>query len=333
VAKKQLCRRCGSGLADSSAFCGRCGTRKESPASLWGTAEQSLGAPRGWFADPFRRYAYRYWNGDVWTEFVYSGTYGTYGTYGSDVLSIDNQDDLRGPDGAWEASPRSLALSVAGLVIAFGLSFLFVLPLLLLGHPGGDLALLVVSEAGLWTGLFGTCVITSRRYGTGHVRADFRLQFRWADLLIGFVGAMVARCFAGIVLVPFIHALRSAGNPDQSLYSVTSLGASGWIVLILLSCAGAPLFEELFFRGLLQGQLAERFGPAVAIGVTAVVFGAAHIANDPGIAGLLLALSVGAAGVVLGVVRHLTGRLGSSIATHAFFNISAVVALAFVGSR
>jgi membrane protease YdiL (CAAX protease family) len=42
---------------------------------------------------------------------------------------------------------------------------------------------------------------------------------------------------------------------------------------------------------------------------------------------------VGAAGVVLGVVRHLTGRLGSSIATHALFNVTAVVALAFVGTR
>jgi hypothetical protein len=223
--------------------------------------------------------------------------------------------------------------SIVGLAIAFVLSFLFVLPLLLLGHPGGNLALLVVSEAGLWTGLFGTCVVTSHRYGTGRVRSDFGLRFRWIDLVIGLVGAIVARCFAALVLVPFIHVLRTAGNPDHTLDAVTKLGASGWTVLILLSCVGAPLFEELFFRGLLQGQLVERFGPGVAIAVTAVVFGAAHIANDPGIAGLLLALSVGASGIVLGVVRHFTGRLGSSIATHSLFNVTAIVALAFVGSR
>jgi membrane protease YdiL (CAAX protease family) len=327
VARRQRCRRCGHALTDSSVFCGKCGTRQHSSTPAWNGGSDIRECTPGWFGDPFRRHAYRYWNGDIWTEHVYSSSYGL------DVLSIDSQEDLRTPDGAWQASFGSLALSIAGLVIAFVLSFLFILPLLLLGHPGGNLALLVVSEAGLWTGLFGTCIITSRRYGTGNVRSDFRIRFRWLDLLIGFVGAIVARCFAALVLVPFIHLVRSAGNADRALDSVTKLGVSGWTVLVVLSCVGAPLFEELFFRGLLQGQLVERCGPGIAIAVTAVVFGAAHIANDPGIAGLLLALSVGAAGVVLGVVRHLTGRLGSSIATHALFNVTAVVALAFVGSR
>jgi uncharacterized protein len=249
------------------------------------------------------------------------------------VLSFDVADEPRTPDGAWPASLGSLALSIAGIVIAFVLSFLFILPLLLLGHPGGTLALLVVSEAGLWTGLFGTCVLTSHRYGTGNVRIDFRVRFRWVDILIGFVAAVVARCFAALVLIPFVHVARTAGNPDQSLTSITNVGALGWLVLVLLTCVGAPLFEELFFRGLLQGQLVERFGPGIAIAVTSVIFGAAHIANDPGVAGLLLALSVGAGGVVLGVVRHLTGRLGSSMVTHALFNTVAVVALVFVASN
>jgi uncharacterized protein len=327
VPRGRRCRRCGDTLTDSSVFCGKCGTRQHSSTHTWSGRSDIGGGTPGWFGDPFRRYAYRYWNGDIWTEHVYSSSYGI------DVLSLDSQEDLRTPDGAWQASFGSLALSIAGLAIAFVLSFLFVLPLLLLGHPGGNLALLVVSEAGLWAGLFGTCLITSHRYGTGNVRSDFRLRFRWLDLLIGFAGAIVARCFAALVLVPFIHLFRTAGNPDKALDSVTKLGVSGWTVLVVLSCIGAPLFEELFFRGLLQGQLVERFGPGIAIAVTSVVFGAAHIANDPGIAGLLLALSVGAGGVVLGVVRHLTGRLGSSIATHAFFNVTAVVALAFVGSR
>jgi membrane protease YdiL (CAAX protease family) len=327
MTKTQGCRRCGESLVDPSAFCGKCGTRQHSPTLAWsGDGELGQGTP-GWYGDPFRRFAYRYWNGDIWTEHVYSGSHEL------DVLSIESQENLRMPDGAWQASTGSMALSITGLVIAFALSFLFVLPLLLLGHPGGNLALLVVSEAGLWTGLFGTCVVTSHRYGTGKVQNDFRLRFRWLDLLIGLVGAIVARCFAALVLIPFLHLVRTAGNADQTLDSVTKLGASGWTVLIVLSCIGAPFFEEMFFRGLLQGQLVERFGPGIAIAVTAVVFGAAHIANDPGVAGLLLALTVGAAGVVLGVVRHLTGRLGSSIATHALFNVTAIVALAFVGSR
>ena len=295
-------------------------------APAWSTEGATSPNAPGWFHDPFGRQPYRYWNGETWTEHVYSDR------FGQDVISIDSLRATRTPDGAWKASFGSLALSVVGLAVAFGLAFLFVLPFLLLGHRGGPIIGLVVSEAGLWTGLFGTCVVTSRRYGTGKIRADFRVRFRWIDMTVGFGAAIVARCFAAVVLLPFIRVLRSAGNPDRSLYSISSLGSSGWLALVLVTCVGAPLFEELFFRGLLQGQLVERFGPGIGVAVTAVVFGAAHIANDPGVAGLLLALSVGASGIVLGVVRHLTGRLGSSMVTHALFNAAAVVLLALTAS-
>jgi hypothetical protein len=282
--------------------------------------------PPGWYKDPFEHQPYRYWDGQLWTSRVYGGTYGT------DVVSIDARRDERLPDGAWRATPGSLALTVTGLVVSFGLSIVFVLPLLFLNHLGGPIALLVVSEAGLWTGFFGTCFVTSRRYGTGSIRNDFRLRFRWIDLAIGLGASIVARCLSIVVLIPFAHELHAVGNPDQSLYSVTSLGASGWLILGLVTCVGAPFFEEMFFRGLLQSQLVERWGPAAAIAVTSVVFGAAHIANDPGVAGLLLGLSVGAAGVVLGVIRHMTNRLGSSMLSHALFNGGALLLLAFVSS-
>lgn len=318
------CRRCGTRLDDSSAFCGRCGTRQRSaPVPANRAAGRAVPGAPGWFADPFARHNLRYWNGEIWTEHVYSST------YEDDLLSIDNLAVGRVPDGAWRASFGSLALSILGLLVAFALSILFVLPLVLTRHRGGPLVLLVVSEGGLWAGLFGTCYFTSRRYGNGSVRLDFRLRFRWIDLLIGFVAAIVARCCAAVVLLPFVHVLQSAGNPDSSLFDISKLGAVGWIVLALVTCVGAPLFEELYFRGLLQGQLVERFGPTIGVGVTSLVFGAAHIANDPGIAGLLLALTVGTSGIVLGVVRHLTGRLGSSMMTHAMFNATALLVLAF----
>jgi hypothetical protein len=281
----------------------------------------------GWFKDPFGRQPYRFWDGQIWTSRIYRDTYGT------DVLSLDVHREDRLPDGAWRASPGSLALTIGGLVAAFALSILFALPLLLINHLGGPVSLLVVSEAGLWAGFFVTCWITSRRYGTGHVMADFRLRVRWVDLLIGLGASIVARCLSIVVLIPFVHAFHSAGNPDHSLYSVTELGTTGWLVLGLVTCVGAPFFEEMFFRGLLQSQLVERFGPTAAIALTSIVFGAAHIANDPGIGGLLLALSVGAAGVVLGVVRHMTNRLGSSMLTHALFNLGAILLLAFVASN
>lgn len=283
-------------------------------------------AAPSWFADPFGHSRFRYWNGEAWTEHVFGPDYGL------DPVPSATALERRETDGAWQASFGSLALSIGGLLVAFGLSVLFVLPYLFIHHIGGELVGLSLSEAGLWLGLFGTCLLTSHRYGTGHFRADFRLTVRPIDLVIALVGALAARCIATVVLLPFAHALQSAGNPDKSLYAITGLGGAGWTVLIVLTVIGAPFFEELFFRGVLQGQLAARFGPGVGISCTSVVFGLAHVANDPGTAGLLLALSVGASGVVLGVVRHLTGRLGSSMLTHAMFNAMAVAALFALGS-
>ena len=270
---------------------------------------------------------YRYFNGDIWTDQVFSAG------HRSDVVSVDRLSDDRVPEGVWRASFGSLAFSLGGLVVSFGLSLLFLVPLLASHHHANALVRLVLSEVGLWVGLYATCVLSSRRYGTGRVRADFRWRFKREDLWIAFVAAIVARCVAAVVLVPFVHVAQKVGNPDKSLYAITNLGTWGWFVLVVFTCVGAPLIEELFFRGLLQGQLVERLGVGFGIVATAIVFGAVHIANDPGVAGLLLALTVGAGGIVFGVVRHLTGRLGTSTLTHAMFNAAAVIIFAVVGSR
>jgi membrane protease YdiL (CAAX protease family) len=311
-------------LGAEAVFCPACGTRQKRQDGRPG--EGGAGLTAGWHEDPFRRAEYRLFDGEIWTDRVYSGG------YGRDVVSVDHLGDEKIPEGVWRASFGSLALSLGGLVLSFALSLLFLLPLIVTHHHN-TLLRLVVSETGLWSGLYATCLVSSRRYGTGKIGADFRWRFKWQDLWIALIAAIVARCVAVIVLVPFIHEVRKAGNPDKSLYAITSLGGWGWLVLVVFSCVGAPLFEELFFRGLLQGQLVERTGVGIGIVSTAVVFGTVHIANDPGVAGLLLALTVGAGGIVLGVVRHLTGRLGTSTLAHSLFNAIALIVLAAVGSR
>lgn len=276
----------------------------------------------GWYVDPFGRFSHRYFDGNLWTERVFDGQHQT------DVLVLDHAERVRS---AWAASGRSLALTLAGLVGSFGLALLFVLPYHLLGHPGGPLVALVLSEAGLWAGLVGTCVLASRRFGTGHLRVDFRIETRLLDVPIALLGAIVARAIAAAAPLPLLASHRVVTNPDHTLYSLDRLGARGWLVLGLVTCVGAPIIEELFFRGLLQGQLTERFGPVVAVLATAVVFGAAHFPNDPGYGGLVLAETIGVTGIALGAIRQMTGRLGSSIGTHACFNAIALALLAALG--
>jgi len=84
---------------------------------------------------------------------------------------------------------------------------------------------------------------------------------------------------------------------------------------------GAPIIEEIFYRGLLQRSLIKRGLPAgLAIGITSVVFGVSHF-EALQLPGLVLA------GAVFGVLAHRSGRLGPAIAAHVGFNLVTVVAL------
>lgn len=75
----------------------------------------------------------------------------------------------------------------------------------------------------------------------------------------------------------------------------------------------APVTEELLFRGLIQRALRARYGPRVAIGTSALLFGAFHLDAQA----LFFATIVG---VVLGVVAQRAGSTLPAIALHAGFN-------------
>jgi hypothetical protein len=90
------------------------------------------------------------------------------------------------------------------------------------------------------------------------------------------------------------------------------------VLLILLAVVGAPLVEELFFRGLLQGAFTRRIRAIPALFVTAIIFSFAHVLNE----GLLALVALFPMAVVLGYLRYRTGRLAAGMAAHALFNAS-----------
>jgi len=241
-------------------------------------------------------------------------------------LPIERDRDLPSPFGG-ALRRGSIGLIFSGFFAALGLSGLVEALWVVIGRPGGTLTLLVVSEIGLWAGFVATCVVISKRFGSGSVRRDFQLKFRWWDIGIGVVGGVIGRIIANAIADAFVTP-GGGGRSDQIL-GITAQSAETWIVLIALTCVGAPFFEELFFRGLVQGALVGRIGPWIGIPITAVVFGAAHVFNAPGFAGVVYALAIMGGGLVLGAVYAIFGRLGASMATHACFNILAVTAVSF----
>jgi len=97
-----------------------------------------------------------------------------------------------------------------------------------------------------------------------------------------------------------------------------ALGALGLLVLI------PPLCEETFFRGILFRGLASRFGIAIALAATSVLFAAAHGTLVQ--RGMMLPL-----GCYFAVLVFLTGSLWSSILAHAVNNLAVLATTWYFG--
>jgi membrane protease YdiL (CAAX protease family) len=175
----------------------------------------------------------------------------------------------------------------------------------------------------LWAGYLGAVVLAGAK--GGGIVGDFGLSVRGRDVPIGLlVGVVVQLVVLPIVYLPI---LRLSGYTDDDLsaparaLSDKASGPVGWILLTLIVVVGAPIVEELFFRGLLLRSLQKRGLPDWAsIVLCAAIFGAVHFQ-------LLQFVGLFVIGLVLSYMAVRTGRLGLSIFTHVGFNATSVVLL------
>jgi membrane protease YdiL (CAAX protease family) len=191
-------------------------------------------------------------------------------------------------------------------------------------HPhAGDLSLggQGLAELGLWTGLLGAVVLGSRRKGKGRLSADFGFRGRPLDLVVGILAGVLAQVVlvhaVALLLRPFIGDPDVSGPVEDLVDAAHGLSLA---VLVLFVAVGAPIVEELFFRGLVLRSLERRFGSTWAVALSSVLFGLAHPQPLPAKALVLVMVSLAALGALLATLAVRTGRLGPSIVTHAVFN-------------
>ena len=183
--------------------------------------------------------------------------------------------------------------------------------------------LVAILQAFLWLGLLGAPLLAARTKGNGVVE-DFGLRFRLIDVPVGLVIGVVSQ----LVLVPIVSLTWIAllgKDLDDLDYSARELADKatdplGVALLFVIVVLGAPVVEELFFRGLLQRSLLRRVAPVLAVAISALVFGVTHFQ-------LLQFPALVAFGAILGFLALRTGRLGPSIVAHMAFNAVTVIAL------
>jgi membrane protease YdiL (CAAX protease family) len=171
----------------------------------------------------------------------------------------------------------------------------------------------------LWASLLISTIVISNRWGTGSLRDDYGLRFRTFDLLGIPIGIATQ-----LVLIPAVYwVLRiSESEVNQPARRLTDRAGSTAevVVLVLMVVVGAPIIEELFFRGLLMRSIQARWNDTLALVASSVFFALVHF-QVVQFVGLVLF------GLITGICAQRTGRLGMSILAHAAFNGTAVLML------
>ena len=98
---------------------------------------------------------------------------------------------------------------------------------------------------------------------------------------------------------------------------------AGVVLLIAVVVVGAPLVEELVYRGLLHGSFVAAWGTRLGMPFVALWFAGVHFQpiETPGLF---------VVGLVLGGAALITKRLGMSVLTHMAFNATGLVMVAMV---
>jgi len=197
------------------------------------------------------------------------------------------------------------------------------------GHVDDDfddlpLGVVALAQLGLASGFFVVAWAVTKVKGNGIV-ADLGLRVRWDDLWKGGLAGIATQ----LVLLPLLYwpifevFNKNADDLEGPAQTLTDRANSPVDVILLVLIVGvmAAVFEEIFFRGLLQRSLLKRrLPPALAVGLTAVFFGATHF-QWLQLPGLIVA------GAVFGTLAYRADRLGPAIAAHLTFNMVTVIAL------
>lgn len=219
--------------------------------------------------------------------------------------------------GAWVAA-YVVAIPLQSLIIGVG------------GYAGEPsdtwpTSVTALSALSLWVCFLVAAVVVSRRFGSGRFAEDFRFTFRGNDLLGLPIGVICQPLATTVLYWPLQRIWPETFHSDELSQRARDLWdrADGvWlIVLVAVVAIGAPLVEEIIYRGMIQQALHSRIDDALAVVLSALFFALIHL-QPVEIPGLF------AFGLVVGICFMRTGRLGMPILVHVGFNATGLLLVA-----
>ena len=183
---------------------------------------------------------------------------------------------------------------------------------------------LALSALGLWLPFVFMLRWVARSAGSD-LRNYFGLKFAKVDWIGIPLGVFCQVVLMNAVNWPLNKWWPDTFNPERvenrARDMVDAARGVWFIVLFLIVVIGAPLVEELVYRGFIQGGLQARLGSTWALLITAAWFTVVHLEpiEFPG----LFAFAI-----VLGLCYRRTQRLGLSMVTHLAFNATGLLLVA-----
>ncbi len=227
------------------------------------------------------------------------------------------------------ASPATVDAATAVFTFVGSWVVAQIVSAIVLGALGGGetlaetpISMLSVALVGAWSVYLTGMWIASNRAGTGDPVGDYGVSFKPVDLLGVGVGVL-----SQLVVITLVYLQLARWWPDtftddrlqENAKNLVDRASGGSVLLlVLVVVVGAPVIEELFYRGLLQRSLATQFNDTLVVVGVAAVFALVHFRpiEYPGLFVF---------GLILGVCALRTGRLAMPILAHVAFNATGLV--------
>lgn len=172
----------------------------------------------------------------------------------------------------------------------------------------------------------GAITVTAKALGHSFDKTIYNKPKRFGKAISWFVPVYGAGQIANIVVLLISFVIASNSNAVQQTYepmihATETVGAWYLASLFIQMVVLAPLFEEYWFRGIIQTSLSQ-YGNGFAIVVSALCFGMAHGNIHQFFYCFIM-------GIGMGYVRYATGSILPTTIIHAMLNsISGIVVVA-----
>lgn len=155
----------------------------------------------------------------------------------------------------------------------------------------------------------------------GWLRGNLPARLYPAVILVGLFVGIVYEGAADLITMARSWGMTESGITGAADDMAADLAWAWVLALVLCKSLLPPLCEEVIFRGYVQRRLVTRWGPGLAIGTTALLFGAAHLLHG-GVGGFARTF---VHGLWVGYLAWRTGSIFPALACHVAGNAAVMI--------